>query len=143
MNNGAAMATNEGLMLALEAANKASPFNQLAGFRLVSAEEGRARLTFGAGPELLNHAGALHAGVQCAALDTAAGYAAATLAGPVVTLQFTTSFLSSAKGERFDAEGRVVKAGKNQLFVEARLIALRGDEEVLVASAQAVLAKLG
>jgi uncharacterized protein (TIGR00369 family) len=137
------MDRNDGVRLALEAANKASPFHGVTGFAVDHAASGEARLSFEVRPELLNHAGALHAGVQCAALDTVAGYAAATLAGPVVTLQFTTSFLSSAKGERFLASGRVVKAGKSQLFVEASLIALRDGEERLVATAAAVLSKLG
>mgnify|MGYP002777018328 CR=1 FL=1 len=134
---------DQGLKLALEAANAASPFHRVTGFAVAEADQGSARLHFENRPELLNHAGALHAGVQCAALDTVAGYAAATIAGPVVTLQFTTSFLSSAKGERFEAEGRVVKAGKNQLFVDARLLAVRDGKERLVATATAVLTRVG
>ena len=137
------MDSDEGLRLALEAANRASPFHAVTGFAVDHAASGEARLLFGARPELLNHAGALHAGVQCAALDTVAGYAAATLAGPVVTLQFTTSFLSSAKGERFLASGRVVKAGTSQLFVEASLVAVRNGKERLAATAAAVLSRLG
>jgi acyl-coenzyme A thioesterase PaaI-like protein len=81
--------------------------------------------------------------VQCAALDTVAGYAAATLAGPVVTLQFTTQFLSSAKGEGFAASAEVTKAGKRQLFVDASLFVVDGDDRKLVAKAAAVLARLG
>lgn len=135
------MTADDNLKLALQAANRASPFHQLTGFDVTDASSGKARLTFEARPELLNHAGALHAGVQCAALDTVAGYAAATIAGPVVTLQFTTSFLSSAKGERFAADGQVVKAGKSQLFVEARLTAWRDGDERLVATASAVLTR--
>ena len=135
------MSGSEGLKPALEAANQASPFNRLAGFTVREAAEGRAVLVFPAAPDLLNHAGALHAGVQCAALDTAAGYAAATIAGPVVTLQLSTSFLSSAKGELFEASAEVVKAGKAQLFVEAELIAIRGEERRLAARASAVLTR--
>ena len=135
------MSSDDNLMLALEAANRASPFHRLTGFTIAHAAEGEARIDFAAGPDLLNHAGALHAGVQCAALDTAAGYAAATMAGPVVTLQLSTSFLSSAKGERFEASARVVKAGKAQLFVEADLTAIRGDERRLASRASAVLTR--
>lgn len=131
-------ATSQKLMPALEAANRASPFHRLTGFTIAQAAEGEARIDFAVAPDLLNHAGALHAGVQCAALDTAAGYAAATMAGPVVTLQLSTSFLSSARGERFEA-ALVVKAGKAQLFVEADLTAIRGDERRLATRASAVL----
>jgi uncharacterized protein (TIGR00369 family) len=129
-------------MQALGAANQASPFHRVTGFAVTAAAQGQAELTFAATPEVLSHAGAVHAGVQCAALDTVAGYAAATLAGAVVTLHLSTSFLSSAKGERFRAVGRVTKQGKAQLFVTAELFAWRGDEERLVANASAVLTRL-
>jgi uncharacterized protein (TIGR00369 family) len=131
------------LVRALEAVNNASPFNRLAGFELVAAEAGTVRLAGAAAADLMNHAGALHAGVQCALLDTASGYAAGTVGGNVVTLQLTTQFLASAKGDRFEARARVTKAGKAQIFTEAQLYAWRGSEEVLVASAVAVLAKVG
>jgi uncharacterized protein (TIGR00369 family) len=136
------MDSEQGLMMALDAANQASPFHRVAGFEIGAASAGHAAIAFPAATELCNHAGALHAGVQCAALDTVAGYAAATLAGPVVTLQLSTSFLSSAKGERFRATGQVVKQGKAQLFVAAELFAWRDGEERLVASASAVLTRL-
>jgi uncharacterized protein (TIGR00369 family) len=136
------MESDQGLMMALSAANQASPFHRVTGFEVEKATPGHAVIAFAAAPELCNHAGALHAGVQCAALDTIAGYAAATLAGPVVTLQLSTNFLSSAKGERFRAIGRVTKRGKAQLFVATELFALREGEERLVASASAVLTSL-
>ncbi len=136
------------MIAALEAVNGASPFNRLAGFRVVEAQAGAATLALdlrsgAAGPELMNHAGALHAGVQAALLDTACGYAAGTVAGNVVTLQLNLQFLSSAKGDRFEARARVTKAGKAQLFAAAELIAWRDGAEVLAASATAVLAKVG
>jgi uncharacterized protein (TIGR00369 family) len=77
-----------------------------------------------AAPELMNHAGALHAGVQSALIDTACGFAAGTVAGNVVTLQMNVQFLASAKGERFEARARVTKAGRSQIFAEAQLFAL-------------------
>ena len=135
------MTTPEPLMALLEAANAASPFHAVTGFHILSDGAGEAVLTFDAKPDLMNHAGALHAGVQCAALDTAAGYAAATLAGAVVTLQLTTSFLNSAKGSRFRAAARVAKDGRAQLFVTAELFGERDGEERLVATASAILTK--
>lgn len=135
--------SDDALVQALQAANQASPFHALTGFRVEAASQGSAILAFDAADDLLNHAGALHAGVQCAALDTIAGYAAATMAGPVVTLQLSTQFLSSAKGVRFQAVGRVTRAGKVQLFVDAELSAFGDGGSRLVAKAQAVLAKVG
>jgi uncharacterized protein (TIGR00369 family) len=131
------------MIAALEAVNGASPFNRLAGFRVAEAEAGAVTLAGVAAPELMNHADALHAGVQAALIDTACGFAAGTVAGNVVTLQMNMQFLSSAKGDRFEARARVTKAGRNQIFAEAQLFAFRGEEEVLVASGSAVLAKVG
>lgn len=135
------MTTPDPLMTLLEAANAASPFHAITGFRILSAGAGEAVVVFDARPELMNHAAALHAGVQCAALDTAAGYAAASLAGAVVTLQMTTSFLNSAKGSHFRAAARVAKDGRAQMFVTAELFVERDGKERLVATASAVLAK--
>lgn len=131
------------MVAALEAVNGASPFNRLAGFRVVAASDGAVTLVGAASAELMNHAGALHAGVQSALIDTACGFAAGTVAGNVVTLQLTIQYLSSAKGDRFEARARVVKAGRSQVFAEAQLFAFRGEEEKLVASGAAVLAKVG
>ena len=89
------------------------------------------------------NAGALHAGVQSALIDTACGFAAGTIAGNVVTLQLGVQFLSSAKGDRFEARARVTKAGRGQIFAEADLYAFRNGEEVLAARGAAVLTKAG
>lgn len=48
---------------ALEAVNAASPFNRLAGFQVAEASAGPVTLAGAAASELMNHAGALHAGV--------------------------------------------------------------------------------
>ena len=140
------MAEGADFAAGLAAVNAASPFNKLAGFKIASAEAGAVTLGLdmqsGGRGELLNHAGALHAGVQAALVDTACGYAAGTVAGNVVTLQLNLQFLASAKGDRFEARARVTKAGKAQLFAAAELIAWRDGAEVLAASATAVLAKL-
>lgn len=134
-------AIDEQLAAALEQVNGASPFNRLAGFRVTSATAGAVTLAGSAAAELMNHAGALHAGVQAALIDTACGFAAGTLAGNVVTLQMSLSFLASAKGDRFEARARVIRQGRSQIFAEAQLFAWRGEEELLVASGTAVLAK--
>lgn len=133
----------DALRIALGAFNAASPFNRWAGFEIVAAEPGKATLALLARVELLNHADALHAGVQSALLDTAAGYAAGTLAGNVVTLQLSLQFIAAAKGDRFEARAEVVRAGKKQVFAEARLFAIIGGDAMLVASASLVLARLG
>lgn len=128
---------------ALDAANAASPFNQLVGIEIAEAGAGRATLGLAVRPDHLNHAGVLHAGVQAALLDTAAGYAAASEAGNVVAVQIGINLLGPARAERFEARARVVRAGKRQLFAEASLHAVAGGGEELVATATVVLARVG
>lgn len=127
----------------LRAANAASPFNALAGFEIAHIGDGEVTLTAPADPRLLSHAGLLHAGVQSALIDTACGYAAATVAGNVVTVQMSLSFVAAAQGERFEARARVTKAGRTQIFAEAQLYAGRGGEEALAAIGSAVLVRVG
>ena len=125
---------------AIAAVNALSPFNSWAGFEVESAGDGAATLRLTDRSELRQHAGFLHAGVVAALLDTAAGFAAATVAGNVATSQMSVSFLAPARGEVFLATARVLKAGKRQVFVAAELHAEGG---ALVANATAVLVPLG
>lgn len=129
----------EAMRGALEAVNAASPFNAGAGMEIGAIAACAVTLACAAAPGLLNHAGALHAGVQAALIDTACGFAAGTVAGPVVTAQMSLSFL--APGDRFEARARVVKAGRSQVFAEAELFAI--GEERLVAAGTAVLVRVG
>lgn len=136
--------SQDAMRAALEAVNAASPFNTGAGMEIAAVAAGAVRLTCAAAPGLLNHAGALHAGVQAALIDTACGFAAGTVAGPVVTAQMNLNFLAPARGNRFETRARVVKAGRSQVFAEAELFAFgEGGEERLVATGTAVLVRVG
>jgi uncharacterized protein (TIGR00369 family) len=87
--------------------------------------------------------GFVHAGIVTTALDSACGYAAFSLmpanAG-VLTVEFKTSLLAPARGQRFIFRAQVRKAGKTLTFCEARALAEDGDAEPrLVASMTATL----
>ena len=134
----------DAMRAALQAVNAASPFNAGTGMEIEAVAAGAVTLACVGRPGLLNHAGALHAGVQAALIDTACGFAAGTVAGAVVTAQMSLTFLSSARGTRFEARARVVKAGRSQVFTQAELFAFGdGGEERLVASGTAVLVRVG
>ncbi len=87
--------------------------------------------------------GFVHAGIVATALDSACGYAAFSLMPAdvgVLTVEFKTSLLAPARGQRFTFQGQVVKAGKTLTFCEARAFAEEGDAEPrLVASMTATL----
>lgn len=123
----------------LRAVNAASPYNVAAGFDLLSAADGAAELAVDVRPELLQHAGLLHAGVLGALVDTACGFAAASVAGSVVASHYAVRCYRPGKGVRFVARAKVVKSGRRQVFVVAEVFAWDGAQEVLVAGGDAVL----
>ena len=87
--------------------------------------------------------GFVHAGIVATALDSACGYAAFSLmpaTAGVLTVEFKTSLLAPARGQRFLFQAQVVKPGKTLTFCEARALAQDGDAEPrLVASMSATL----
>jgi uncharacterized protein (TIGR00369 family) len=123
----------------LRQVNAASPFNSWAGIELVKVGEGTAELSLSARPDLLQHAGFLHAGIVGALIDTACGFAAATLSGNVLASQYQVMCYAPAVGGRFITRAKVTRAGKRQVFATAELLALQGDKESLVAGGSAVL----
>jgi uncharacterized protein (TIGR00369 family) len=128
------------VLLTLQGVNRASAFDAWAGVEIVSAGDGRCELALAARADLLQQAGFLHAGVQAALIDRACGFAAASVAGPVATAQFSVRCYKPARGERFLARAEVVRRGKRQIFTEARLFAVDEGAEILVAAGDALLA---
>jgi len=86
--------------------------------------------------------GFLHAGIVTTLMDSACGYAAYSLmpAGSrVLSVEFKVNLLSPARGERFRAEGRVIKAGRTITVCEGKLFSIQGKEENLCAIMQATM----
>jgi uncharacterized protein (TIGR00369 family) len=133
----------DAVLASLQQVNAASPFDAWAGVELVSAGHGEAVLSLQARADLTQHAGFLHAGMQSALVDRACGFAAASVAGTVTTIQLQMSFYAPATGEQFVTRARVVRSGKRQVFATAELFSFQGNSEKLVASGSAVLAVLG
>jgi acyl-coenzyme A thioesterase PaaI-like protein len=121
------------------ALNASAAFNVWAGFEVASAAAGRAELRLAWRPGFGQYAGFLHAAMIGGMLDTACGFAAFTLVGPVMASHFSVDCLAPAAGDTFVARGRVVKAGRRQVFSHAELFAIRGAEERLVATGGAIL----
>ena len=85
------------------------------------------------------YSGFLHAGLIGALIDTACGYAAATVVGQVLASHYSVNCLRPAVGERFVARARVVKPGKSQVFTACELYAQAADAEKLVATGETLL----
>lgn len=100
------------------------------GAELLAVEPGRVSIGLSHREALSQQHGFLHAGALAAALDSAAGYAAATLmpadAG-VLTIEFKVNLLAPAAGPRFRCDAVVVKAGRTITVAEAEAWQLGDD----------------
>ena len=130
------MSIHQDPLTVLREINQTSAFNQWCGIEVVSAEPGKAEITMPWRPEAGQYSGFLHAGIVGALIDTACGYAAATLAGRVLASHYSVNCLRPATGERFISRARVVKPGKTQVFTTCELFALSGSSEKLVATGE-------
>jgi len=127
----------------LVALNASAGLNRMIGFEVVSAGGDTAEIVMKWGKDLTQYAGHLHAGVIAALLDTACGFAAATVVGRVTASHFSMNCLRPAVGRLFVAKGTTVKAGRRQIFAKAELFAEdEQGERHLVATGETLLVSL-
>ncbi len=91
---------------------------------LVEVTEGRVVCRFAPTPEMENPYGVIQGGLLAAMIDNMIGLAVASVAQgrPFTTISLSLSFLSPARpGEILRGVAEVVKAGRSQVYVEARL----------------------
>lgn len=119
-------------------------FNNWAGFEVVHMGDGECELRMDWRPEEMGqYAGFLHAGIVAALLDTACGFAANTKATGVLASNLSVNYLAPAVGDAFVATGRVVKAGRKQIFTTGELHAVANGQRRLAATATAILVPAG
>jgi uncharacterized protein (TIGR00369 family) len=88
-------------------------------------------------PALCQQNGFLHAGVIAAIADSANGYAAYSLAPAgtdVLAVEFKINLMAPARGERFEARGRVLRPGRTLTVCLAEVVAFDGEAESVVAT---------
>jgi uncharacterized protein (TIGR00369 family) len=115
------------------------------GASLQSVEKGRVRIALPYAKHICQQHGFLHAGVVTTIVDSACGYAALSVMpahSAVLTVEFKVNLMSPAMGERFIAEGRVVKAGRTLTVTQGEVIAVEGDKETTVAIITATMMRL-
>lgn len=132
------------------AARVRESFRQQAAMSLIGAElvevgPGRIVMTLAHSARVTQQHGFIHAGIVSTALDSACGYAAATLmpadAG-VLTIEFKVNLLAPARGPALRIEGRVTKAGRTISVADGQAWQpnpSRPGEEQLVATITATL----
>ena len=138
------MAIEESPLVALRKLNDLAAFNRWCGLKVVSAEPGLVEIALPWKAELGQYSGFLHAGLVATLIDTACGYAAATLAGTgLLASHFSVNCLRPAIGELFSARARVVKPGKSQFFTTCELFAISDGKSTLVATGETLLMVVG
>ena len=119
--------------------NATAPFNRWCGIQVDSAGAGTAQISLPWRDEVAQYSGFLHAGLVGALIDTACGFAAATVVGRVLASHYSVNCLRPAVGQSFIARARVVKAGKSQVFTAAEMFAVTDGVETLVATGETLL----
>jgi uncharacterized protein (TIGR00369 family) len=131
------------LLSELQVFNQTAAFNRWCNLELVSAAPGLVEIAMPWRQEARQYSGFLHAGLVATLIDTACGYAAGTVVGPVLTAHFGVNCLRPATGDRFIARARVVRAGKTQVFTSCELFASNAGQETLAATGDAILSVVG
>jgi uncharacterized protein (TIGR00369 family) len=134
------MNSDTNVLKTLQAINQSAAFNAWAGITISKADSSEVELQLPWRQELGQYSGFLHAGVVGAMLDTACGFAAAANTGKrVLASHYSVSMVAPAIGEMFIARGKVVKAGKRQIFTTAELYSVNDGQTKLVAIGETIL----
>ncbi|MEY9124967.1 PaaI family thioesterase [Bradyrhizobium yuanmingense] len=128
---------NPGYRAAAIAMFDAQPAMRTLGIVIVRLAPGEVELAMLHAPALTQQNGFIHAGIITAGLDNACGVAAFSLmpaeAG-ILTVEFKTTLLARARGERFVFKAEVVKPGRTLTFCEAKAYAEHDGKAKLIAT---------
>ncbi|MDF0520036.1 PaaI family thioesterase [Bradyrhizobium yuanmingense] len=127
---------NPGYRAATIAMFDAQPAMRTLGIVIVRLAPGEVELAMLHAPAFTQQNGFIHAGIITAGLDNACGVAAFSLmpaeAG-ILTVEFKTTLLAPARGERFVFKAEVVKPGRTLTFCEAKAYAEHDGKTTLIA----------
>ena len=115
-------------------------FMKTLGAKLISIEKGIVKIECSLNDKLTQQHGFFHAGVITSIADVACGYAALTTmakGSEVLTVEFKTNFIRSARTNKIIATGKVVKSGKTLVFCEGLITGPK--EEKIFATMQATM----
>ncbi len=118
------------------------PFMETLGVTVARIEPGEVELQLVPRPDLLQHTGAVHAGVLATMADTACGVAAAmgmAEGRQVLSVEFKLNLLAPAGGDLLAAIGRVVRAGRTLTVCSGEVWSVSGQNRQLVALMQATM----
>lgn len=108
-------------------------FAKMAGFSVLQAEPGLAKVRMPVAPHILNGHGFVHGGALFTLADYASAVASNMYGAPTVALNGSISFLSSVRKGHLTAVARTIKAGRRVKF---QTVDIYDEDETLVASFQ-------
>ncbi|BCJ39129.1 thioesterase [Actinocatenispora thailandica] len=112
------------------------------GAELAEVAPGRVLIQLPNRPEVSQQHGYVHAGATSAIADSAGGFAAFTLfpeGSTVLTVEYKINLLAPAIGDRLEAVGTVLKAGRTLTVCRLEVFGVRDDHRSLVATGQQTL----
>ena len=115
------------------------------GAAMTRVEPGLVEIEMAFSDELSQQHGFYHAGGIASVLDTAGGYAAATLFAPddgVLTVEFKLNLMSPADGEMLIARGEVIKPGRTLTVTKGEVFVRKDGETKLCALMQQTLMRI-
>jgi uncharacterized protein (TIGR00369 family) len=118
---------------------------QLIGAKLTKIEPGAIDIEIGYQKSLTQQSGFIHAGVITTIADSACGYAAFSLMpddADVLSVEFKVNLLAPAIGEKFLAEGRVLRAGRTLTVARGDVFAFTGNKGKQIAAMQATIMRV-
>ncbi|MGY3076838.1 uncharacterized protein (TIGR00369 family) [Bradyrhizobium sp. LM6.10] len=128
---------NPGYRAAAVAMFDGQPAMHTLGIVIVRLAPGEVELAMLHSPALTQQNGFIHAGIITAGLDNACCVAAFTLMpreADILTVEFKTTLLAPARGERFVFKAEVVKPGRTLTFCEAKAFAEQDGKSKLIAT---------
>jgi uncharacterized protein (TIGR00369 family) len=115
------------------------------GALLAQVSPGEVRIELPWSEAITQQHGFVHAGILSTIADNACGYAAYTLMpadSEVLGVENKINFLAPAKGKRFVAIGKVIKAGRTLAVCSGEVWATNSGEKTLVAVMQTTMMTL-
>ena len=113
-------------------------FVKYIGLKAVSLTPGKFTTRLKLEKRHLQQDGFAHAGLVAAMADHTAGYAGFSMAPAdrrILTMEYKISYFRPAAGDCLECKGHVIKAGRQVLFTQADVYAVKGGEKTLVARA--------
>ena len=104
---------------------------------IVDVQPGLVEITFPYDKSLTQQHDFIHGGIVSTVLDSACGYSAFSLMpadSGILTIEFKVNLLSPAKGEWFQAIGKVKKPGRTITVSDGEMYAYHGDNKKLIAT---------